>query len=169
MNLPLAARPRPGARRRVLGIDPGTRCGFAVVDVTDTARIVTSGTWDLGRGVRRWSLLRGHLQQAIEEHAPDLVAFERVHRHLGTDAAHVYGAIVAFVEYVADEHNRPIAEVKVGTVKQRATGRGNAGKDDVQTAAAQLLPDRRVPSPDEADAIFVALAAADAATDGVAA
>lgn len=161
MSLSLHVHPHPRARRRVLGIDPGTHCGFAVVDVDDRISVVASGVWELGSDVRRWSRLHSHLLQALRDHRPDLVAYEQVHRHLGTDAAHVYGGLVAILQFVADGQGYPVVGVGVGRLKQRATGKGNADKSAVQVEAMRVLGRAAVPTSDEADALFVGLAAAD--------
>lgn len=168
MTLPLAIRCRPGQARRVLGIDPGTHCGWAIVDVDDEGRaaVRASGTWELGKGGKhpghRYQRLLDELQERID--TIDVVAYELVvgrPARAGVQAAHVYGGIVAIVLLAAADARRQVVEVPVAHVKQRATGKGNADKHQVQAAAAVLLG--RLPPSDEADALFVALTGADAA------
>lgn len=124
---------------RTLAIDPGTRCGYAW---TDSGNVVAhqSGTWDLSSrrfegGGMRFLRLRSHL----EEIAPGLVVFEEVRRHLGTDAAHVYGGLVATIQTWCEDRVVPYSAIPVGTVKKRATGKGNAKKDAMVLAAQRDL------------------------------
>lgn len=169
MTLPLPVLARPGTRRRVLGIDPGSACGWAVLAVSELGAVTVerSGTWDLtGRGRRhpgyRFQRLLDQTQDLVRE--VDVVAYELVHRHLGTQAAHVYGGIVAVLLLACADAGKPVVEVPVAHVKQRATGKGNASKSEMIEAARPILG--REPLDDnEADGLFVALVAADEAAD----
>src|SRR5690625_95318 len=69
---------------RVMGVDPGlTRCGVGVIDSAGTRRatlvaagvVRSSAEEPIDR--RLLAIARG-LRQAIEEHAPDVIAVERV-------------------------------------------------------------------------------------------
>lgn len=147
---------------RVLGIDPGTACGWALLD--DGMR-VASGTWDLSvkRGeseAMRWIRLERQLTEALGAGtlAVDLVAYELVKRHLGTYAAQVYGGIVAGIQTVCHRHSVPFAPVLVQDVKKRATGKGNAPKlAMVGAAMGHWYQIGWQPSEDEADALWIAL------------
>lgn len=148
-----------GASVRILAIDPGTHCGYAIID---DGKIITSGTWNLSSrrhegGGMRFLRLENHLSLAIQ--GVGLVAYEEVRRHLGTDAAHIYGGIVAMIQTVAERAAIPYYAIPVATVKKFATGKGNAKKDAMVAAGAKLwgqpLPE------DETDARFIGLAAHD--------
>lgn len=142
---------------RVLGIDPGARCGFALLD--DGERIA-SGVWDLhvqrheSQGMR---FVRFEKQlREIVENGVDLVAFEEVARHAGTQAAHMYGALVGVIELTVNKKSLPYVGIPVGTVKKRATGKGNADKLLMIGAAREhwgVLPE----DDNEADALWIAL------------
>lgn len=60
---------------------------------------------------------------------PTQVVFEEVRRHRGTDAAHVYGGLMAVLTKWCESNNIPYAGVPVGTIKKHWTGKGNAGKN----------------------------------------
>jgi Holliday junction resolvasome RuvABC endonuclease subunit len=64
-----------------------------------------------------------------------LIHFEEVRRHAGTDAAHVYGGLMATLTSWAELRGIPYAGVPVGTIKRHATGKGNANKDAMIAAA----------------------------------
>ena len=148
---------------RVLGVDPGSQCGWALLD--NGAR-VASGTWDLSvrRGEShgmRYVRLDNQLREALQ--AVDLVAYEEVARHAGTHAAHVYGGIIAHLMAACERAGVPYIGVPVGVVKKRATGKGNASKEAMVAAAVAhwIWPRQAVltscPTEDEADALWIAL------------
>lgn len=60
---------------------------------------------------------------------PAQVVFEEVRRHAGTDAAHVYGGLLATLTKWCESEGIPYQGVPVGTIKKFWTDKGNAGKD----------------------------------------
>lgn len=144
--------------KRFIGIDPGSNCGWAVLD--ESGAWVASGTWGLtggrfdGAGMR-FVRLDSHVRELLSSGGETVLGFEEVRRHMGTDAAHIYGGIVATVMRVCEELHVPYAGTPVGTVKRQATGRGNAGKDEmVETAEARWGV--KVTDDNEADALWIA-------------
>jgi hypothetical protein len=79
------------------------------------------------------------------------VYFEEVRRHVGVDAAHVYGGLMATLTAWCEHHNIPYQGVPVGTIKKHATGKGNASKDEV--LAAMRVHGHPVTDDNEADAL----------------
>ena len=79
------------------------------------------------------------------------VYFEEVRRHLGVDAAHVYGGLLATLTAWCEHHQIPYQGVPVGTIKRHATGKGNAGKAGVIAAMKAL--GHPVTDDNEADAL----------------
>jgi Holliday junction resolvasome RuvABC endonuclease subunit len=61
----------------------------------------------------------------------DSLHFEEVRRHASTDAAHAYGGFLATLTAWCEHHQIPYQGVPVGTIKKHATGKGNAGKEEV--------------------------------------
>lgn len=152
--------------RVFIGIDPGTKCGWAVLDEQGVR--LASGTWDISPrrhegGGMRFVRLDRYLSELLDtydgwhrsgEHRA-LLAYEEVRRHLGTDAAQIYGGIVATVTRICEGQQLPYQGIPVATVKRRATGKGNASKGEVNDAAARrwgLVP----VGEDEADALWIA-------------
>lgn len=145
----------------VLGIDPGTSCGWAVAR-SDGLRLA-SGVWDLrprrheGGGMR-YLRLRRYLDQVLElAQGVDAVGYEEVRRHRGTDAAHVYGGLVGALGAWGEERGLPYRGVPVGAVKRQGTGKGNASKEEM-VQAFEVATGHQPATDDEADAYFVALA-----------
>lgn len=158
----------------VLGIDPGTACGWALLD--SRGNRIASGTWDLkprrheGGGMR-YLRVRRLVEDVIGTPNGVLaVGYEEVRRHAGTDAAHVYGGIVAMIAAVCEERKTPYMAIPVGTVKRAATGKGNADKIAmvraanarwglalvVKTATKKGVVVEETDDDDEADALWIA-------------
>jgi len=125
----------------VLGIDPGTKCGWAVHRSDCT---LDSGVWKLqprksapagSRYKNLYDALTLLLSVESATSPVHLIAYEQVRRHAGTRAAHVYGGIIAVIQMVAMEHNIPTVGIPVGTIKKRATGSGRATKEEMIAAA----------------------------------
>jgi Holliday junction resolvasome RuvABC endonuclease subunit len=101
--------------------------------------------------------LKRHLTELTkmrERHT--VIAYEEVRQHKGTDAAHIYGAIVGAIQEFCEALQIPYVGAPVGTLKKLATGRGNAPKDLVLTAAQMAWPKLNIESHDAADACWIA-------------
>ena len=116
------------------------------------------------RFVRFRSNLRGLIANA---NWPDLVAYEEVRRHMGVDAAHVYGGLIAVLQEECELRNPkiPYLGVPVGTVKKLATGRGNASKAEMMQAARDRWPGWSPVDDNEADARWTAAAGVQEVSD----
>lgn len=147
---------------RILAIDPGTSCGWAVWENGD---VVHAGTWDLsgnrfeGAGMRYVTFER-LFRQLLP--GANIVAFEEVHSHKGTAAAHVYGGITSHLMRICTEAGVPYLGIPVSHVKREATGKGNSAKPAMVAAANRRwgLQLELGPGADEADARWIAVAAA---------
>lgn len=144
-----------------LGIDPGTNCGWAIMDKSLVVK--ANGHWNLkgGRfegGGMRYVRFRSYVQALLDAY-PEIkqVGFEEVRMHMGVDAAHVYGGIVASLTALLEERKIPYAGIPVGTVKKRATGKGNASKDAMVSTALRQWPLFTELTEDEADALWIAV------------
>lgn len=148
----------------ILAIDPGTKCGWALRTDRDGATISwVSGTWDLSAkrhegGGMRFLRLRSYLNQVFNSSQVSCVFYEEVRRHMGVDAAHVYGGIIAVISEECEARKIPYMGVPVGTVKKHATGKGNADKEAMIAAAQARWPGVVFVDDNEADARWICVA-----------
>jgi hypothetical protein len=133
-------RDEPGATPKYsfLALDLGTTTGWAL---RSHDRLITSGTASFrpGRfdgGGMRYLRFTNWLTEIDRLSGPiAAIWFEEVRRHAGTDAAHVYGGLMATLWTWAELRGVPYSGVPVGTIKKHATGRGNAPKQAMIDAA----------------------------------
>ena len=131
----------------MLALDLGTTTGWAL---RTHDGLITSGTVSFrpsrydGGGMRylRFTNWLTELDQLSGPIAA--IWYEEVRRHVGTDAAHVYGGLMATLTAWAELRGVPYQGVPVGTIKRHATGKGNAGsRDDRCRARPRVQPSRR--------------------------
>ncbi|MFY2608251.1 hypothetical protein [Achromobacter ruhlandii] len=158
-NLRNSSSSAPGAAPtlnvNILALDLGTKLGWAV-RARDGA--VWHGTevftprksWTPGQ---RWLRARSFVTDLVVRHQVHAIAYEDVKRHVGTDAAHAYGAFLCLVQMVADSHRAALMPVGVGTIKKHWTGKGNADKAamEAQARARGFRPE----SDNDADALAI--------------
>jgi hypothetical protein len=144
--------------RTIIALDLGTTTGWAIRGYDG---LITSGTASFrpsrydGGGMRylrftNWLTEIDRLSGPVET-----IWFEEVRRHAGTDAAHVYGGLMASLTSWGELRGVPYEGVPVGTIKKYLTGQGNAPKQAMIDAACA-----RGFSPaddNEADAIAILL------------
>ncbi len=124
--------------RTLLTIDLGTTTGWAL---RTPDGLITSGTVSFrpsrydGGGMRylRFQNWLGEMDRLSGPIAT--IFYEEVRRHAGTDAAHVYGGLMATLTAWAEMRGVPYQGVPVGTIKKHATGKGNAPKQAMIDAA----------------------------------
>lgn len=140
---------------RILALDPGTSCGWAVSDGP-------SGTWDLApaRGDSpgmRYIRLRARLEETLRAF-PDLglVAFERAH-HRGGAATEIGVGLMTHIQSWCAERKIEHIAVHSMTLKKWATGSGKAKKHQMRAAWIEKHPVKRglYRSEDEIDALWI--------------
>jgi Holliday junction resolvasome RuvABC endonuclease subunit len=143
-----------GGALTLLAIDLGTTTGWALRprDQQIAHGFVTLKPQRFEGGGMRYLRFKRWLTElkglATDIHA---VYFEEVRRHVGVDAAHVYGGLMATLTTWCEHHGIPYQGVPVGTIKKHATGKGNAGKEEV--LAAMRAKGHPVADDNEADAL----------------
>lgn len=138
----------------ILALDLGTTMGWACRPTDGTVAhgwVSLKGGRFEGGGMRflRFSRWLSEIRTNVGE--INAVYFEEVRRHASTDAAHVYGGLMATLTAWCEQNQVPYQGVPVGTIKRHATGRGNADKAAViEAIQAKGHP---VTNDNEADAL----------------
>lgn len=152
---------KPARSNLVLGLDLGTNCGYAFAHMLDGQRLdpeklaLSLGQFDLSAGQYDSGAIRFvRLRQFLSVLEPDLIAFEDVKytpaetptrfnaRAIVARAATAcewFGGLKATVAAWAEENGVPCTSFPIGTIKKRATGKGNANKGDMIVACNELF------------------------------
>lgn len=131
----------------LLAIDPSLSCwGIAIPGA------VTS--WKPhSRGVERLDGATRHLERLVATHEPALVVLEG-YSYASAQKAHQIGEMGGVLRLHLHRLGMPFIEVPPSSLKKWATGRGNAGKEEVLAEAIRRLGyDGH--SNDEADALWL--------------
>ena len=118
----------------ILALDLGTTAGWALRSSDGS---ITSGSECFkpqrfeGGGMRFLRFKRWLTELKAHAAGVDALYFEEVRRHVSTDAAHAYGGFLGTLTAWCEHHQIPYQGVPVGTIKKHATGKGNAGKDEI--------------------------------------
>jgi Holliday junction resolvasome RuvABC endonuclease subunit len=143
---------------KVLGLDLGTHCGYALIE---DGRPIESGTWELkvskleSPGMR-YIRFRNLLSTLLGNHKVDLVAYELVRRHMGVEAAHIYGGLQAQMFATCDESQVQYTGIGVTTIKKRAIGKGKASKEEMISSAKTEFGLTEIEDDNHADALWIA-------------
>jgi hypothetical protein len=124
----------------ILALDLGTRCGWALTigsQILSGTAEFRSGRFE-GGGMRylRFRSFLAELAQRTDGLAA--VFFEEVRAHAGTDAAHVYGGLLATLSAWCEAGKVPYRGVPIATIKRHVAGKGNADKQAVMAAVRRL-------------------------------
>ena len=154
---------------RILGIDPGLqRTGYAMLACGATegeVRLIDAGIIRLDRTqelAARLVELDAALSELMSQHRPTLLACEELYAHYKHPRTailmgHARGVILS----VAARRDVRICAIAATHAKKLLTGRGHAGKAQMQRAVALTLGLVELPEPhDVADAIAIGLAGA---------
>jgi Holliday junction resolvasome RuvABC endonuclease subunit len=156
--IPPAAQMIGSAQGSILALDLGTTTGWAL---RGGAGLITSGTVSFrpsryDGGGMRYLRFRNWLDGLVAQVGPiGAVHFEEVRRHVGTDAAHIFGGLLATLTAWCEQRGIAYQGVPVGTIKRFIAGKGNANKEAVIAAvrARGFSPG----DDNEADAIAILL------------
>ncbi len=148
-------------RRRILGIDPGSRLtGFGVLDFHgDTPSYISSGTVksiDGGFADRLRQIFEA-VGSIMDEYSPDIVAIESVFMHKNASSALKLGHARSAALCATFEHDVEVFEYAPREIKQAVVGTGSATKEQVQHMVVSILNLEGTPAPDAADALATAL------------
>lgn len=121
-------------REQILALDLGTTTGWALrpSDGAIQHGWVSFKTGRYEGGGMRYLRFKQWLQE-INSVSGEIKAvyFEEVRRHMSTDAAHVYGGLLATLTAWCEQNKIPYQGVPVGTIKKHMTNKGNASKAEM--------------------------------------
>jgi len=148
-------------KRRILGIDPGSRfTGFGVLDFEgDTPAYVASGTIKSPDGTfpERLKKIFVSVNEIVARYQPDIVAIESVFMARNAGSALKLGharsaALCATFAFDVDVFEYAPREIKLAVV-----GTGSATKEQVQHMVISILQLDGTPAADAADALAAAI------------
>ncbi len=150
-------------RVRILGIDPGSlRLGYGVIDRVGPGRLtyvecgVIAAPSRMERAERLTTIGRG-LREVIDELAPDEVAMEQAFYGKNIQSTLVLGEARGAVTFIVCDKGLKLAGYAPAKVKRTIVGHGAATKQQIGYLVRALLSLRRVPEPDAADALAIAI------------
>jgi Holliday junction resolvasome RuvABC endonuclease subunit len=143
----------------VLGIDPATACGWALLD--ELGERVAGGVWDLSvrrgeGGGMRFLRCERMLRELLANHNVVAVGYERPGHQRSLSAQEVLQGLKATIERVCEELRVHYTCFSPGEVKKEATGNGNAGKPEMVAAARKKWGHPVSGDDNAADALWVA-------------
>jgi len=148
-------------KRRILGIDPGSRLtGFGVVDFDgDRAVYVASGTVKSidGAFADRLRQIFESIGSIVGEFRPDVVSIESVFMHKNPGSALKLGHARSAALCATFEHGCEVYEYAPREIKQAVVGTGAASKQQVQHMIVSILELDGAPAEDAADALAAAI------------
>ena len=139
---------------RGIAFDLGTTTGWAAVNGTVMSGVLKLKGGRFEGGGMRFVRFADHVTELLNRIKPEWVVFEEVRRHAGTDAAHIYGGLMAVLTGLCErfpDGPLPYEGVPVGTIKKFWTGSGNAPKDAM--IAVARTKGFKVADDNEADAL----------------
>lgn len=140
----------------ILALDLGTTCGWAAF----CDGKIRSGVWDLrptkfdSHG-QRYLTFRRLLETEIVIDGVEKIYYEAVRRHIGTDAAQMYGGYMSHVQSVCLDHDVAYEGVPVQTIKKHATGKGNGDKQQMIDSAIKKFKNINIIDDNHADALHL--------------
>lgn len=149
--------------KRILGIDPGLlHTGWAVVETYgQTRKYIASGVilpkTTLPMSERLVTIFR-ELTKICETFEPDECSIEIIFVNKNPKTTLILGQARSAAIVAVANHNIPVFEYEPNVIKKALTGAGHADKTAVDKMVRILLPVARPKTPDEADAIAIALA-----------
>ncbi len=148
----------------ILGIDPGSViCGYGVVEkIGNEIRLIEYGVIEAKKinieFNARLKEIFNRLKEVVERNKPDAAAFESIFYSKNPQSLIKLSHARAVAVLTCALADLPIAEYSAREVKKSVTGRGAAGKEQVQFMVKTLLNIKETPQFfDATDALAVAI------------
>ena len=145
-----------------MGIDPGSRsCGYGIVDGAGSRlSYVASGTISPERGSsasERLNDIYVGILEVIDDYAPSVVSVEEMFFAKNARSAIKLGQSRGIAILAAAQRGIPVSEYAPTRVKLALTGKGRAGKEEMQKMLSYMLGVGEFRSTDESDALAIAI------------
>lgn len=149
--------------KRILGIDPGLlHTGWAVIDTSgQTRKYIASGVilpnpkFEMSE---RLVTIFHELTKICETFEPNECGIEIIFVNKNPKTTLLLGQARASAIVAIANQNIPVFEYEPNVIKKALTGAGHADKSAIDKMVKMLLPIAHPKTPDEADAIAIALA-----------
>ncbi|MDD5634608.1 MAG: crossover junction endodeoxyribonuclease RuvC [Candidatus Omnitrophica bacterium] len=150
---------------RILGVDPGLqRTGYGVIEVKAPGKmklleagVIRTGATD---GIsKRVSDIYRNLSEIIKEFNPSVLVLEKLYSHYKHPATSILmGHARGVVCLACGENNIKLVNYPSTRIKKAVTGKGRAGKHQIQKMVQSLLELKTLPEPfDISDALAMAI------------
>ena len=146
----------------ILGVDPGSvTTGFGIIR-NEKSRVshVTSGivrtSTNYSQSKRLWEIYR-KLDLVIREHCPEIMVVESLFHARNSQSLMKLSQVRGVILLLGETHGMEINEYSPMEIKKGVTGYGRAEKHQMVYMIKRLLSLPQLKSPDEADALAMAL------------
>lgn len=148
--------------KRILGIDPGLlHTGWAIIDVAGSNRTyIASGVILPPTKIsfpERLAFIFNNLTDLIEKFQPNECGIEVIFVNKNAKTTLLLGQARAAAITAVAVKNIPVFEYEPNKVKKALTSMGHADKEQIYKMLSILLPAAKPKTPDESDAIAIAL------------
>lgn len=147
-----------------MAIDIGTKLGWAIGTSINKSGYLDGGTKLLLKkgdpDAQRYMNLKNLLEEKISVYKPSKIYYEKVWRHTGVLAAHVYGALESQIKMACEISGIPFGLYTPTEIKKKFTGYGHASKECVMTTLSMSEWDIKAVDDNHADAcalLYVAM------------
>ena len=148
--------------KRILGIDPGLlHTGWAIIDVAGSNHTyIASGVILPPTKIsfpERLAFIFNNLTELIEKFQPNECGIEVIFVNKNAKTTLLLGQARAAAITAVAVKNIPVFEYEPNKVKKALTSMGHADKEQIYKMLSILLPAAKPKTPDESDAIAIAL------------
>lgn len=145
-----------------MGIDPGSRsCGYGIVDgAGNRLSYVTSGTISpapRSSASEKLNDIYVGILRVIDDYSPTVVSIEEMFFAKNARSAIKLGQSRGIAILAAAQRGIPVSEYAPTRIKLALTGRGRAGKEEIQKMLSYMLGVSEFRSTDESDALAIAI------------
>jgi crossover junction endodeoxyribonuclease RuvC len=149
--------------KRILGIDPGLlHTGWAVIDSVGNLRTYVAGGVVLPPKneplAMRLAFIFSEVSKLVETWKVDECSIEIIFVNVNPKTPLVLGQARAAAMVAVASHNIPLFEYEPNKIKKAIACAGHADKSQIHKMVKLLLPPANPKTPDESDAIAIALA-----------